>query len=992
MSLAVLKITDGTSVNTIDLLSRRSGYLLCNWQPAKSEFVYVMDKNWFSGVETPLSMTQNPANEVMTFNARHDNTNSLIAEEQKMNRILRSASLYWTGNRSVSRPYYIVAKNRYESGLRYASLFSAQLHSSNNPYASPFFAQFPSETDLVVPLTRGPWLDYIPGQDGLAMLSNVSSTMYSSFARKNKGVYFLSDDSRIPISNFSSHMGITHIFVDGSTTNLLESAEGGTYTIMGTGTTNFTYFGVQMPTAVSDATLIGIHALHFNIVTPLEFGATEFSKFIWYAYKDTIGWDVIQNDDRTDVLRQSGSIFFQWDQSANQKYVQTTVNGITGFWVRTRPGYALTTAPQIGSKFPDEPSNAHIDVYLSNDESKETPGEFDLQPGEPPDYDLATANILLLESSESTSGVVPFDLYFSAKGNAYLTSYEWTVLTPGRNYIRLTPNFITTKFYSEGEYVLFFTAPTEDGNIKRVRAEGYWKVTASKWKAFVHFTVDDINPSVGDTVTFTDDSTWDIVGDTVDYSIWHYGDYTYTLTSSSIPTNPTHVYNDPGTYTVTLEVYWTSGRRVATTKSDMIIVHSDVVAACTVANRRGYAPFNPGFDASDSSTTATSITTYEWWFGDGTTGSGVQPNKTYTAPGIYTVRLKVTDNLAETNEIVLYDYIYVDNAQLNPGDDGVFLRFSLRPMLIEHVYPVSPLGYPPNKIYIGARSIHTGDDFKFQSFFPPYRIGVNVPHGVWYSVVTGSSFEWNHKSPTGYVYSMPTSQPTLGEEELFVTLYFGANVYERYRGSYRVFLRMSSSGDIAKGDIYFSAGTSTTSGSDDFLISLNKTKRLSDVLNPDYVTVFDLGSVVLGGSDVVTRDLDIYWQVFDDAGYDVVLYDIVLIPQDEWFTELSFTDFKFYSENNYELQFGSLTPNGELYARIWNPSSGLIVTIPSSVPGKPLTTIGNDMRFCIFSTTYDSREPKFTAYTPIQYSSFHSWMELTEASKVNKYFGSRGNR
>jgi len=38
------------------------------------------------------------------------------------------------------------------------------------------------------------------------------------------------------------------------------------------------------------------------------------------------------------------------------------------------------------------------------------------------------------------------------------------------------------------------------------------------------------------------------------------------------------------------------------------------------------------------------IVTYSWAFGDGNTGSGVMPTHTYTAPGIYTVTLTVTDN------------------------------------------------------------------------------------------------------------------------------------------------------------------------------------------------------------------------------------------------------------------------------------------------------------------------------------------------------------
>jgi PKD repeat protein len=54
------------------------------------------------------------------------------------------------------------------------------------------------------------------------------------------------------------------------------------------------------------------------------------------------------------------------------------------------------------------------------------------------------------------------------------------------------------------------------------------------------------------------------------------------------------------------------------------------------------------FNASGSSDSDGSIASYAWTFGDGSTGSGVTPSKTYTAAGIYTVTLTVTDNAGAT--------------------------------------------------------------------------------------------------------------------------------------------------------------------------------------------------------------------------------------------------------------------------------------------------------------------------------------------------------
>jgi len=50
------------------------------------------------------------------------------------------------------------------------------------------------------------------------------------------------------------------------------------------------------------------------------------------------------------------------------------------------------------------------------------------------------------------------------------------------------------------------------------------------------------------------------------------------------------------------------------------------------------------FNASGSSDPDGSVTSYAWTFGDGTSGTGVTPSKTYAGGGTYTVALTVTDN------------------------------------------------------------------------------------------------------------------------------------------------------------------------------------------------------------------------------------------------------------------------------------------------------------------------------------------------------------
>lgn len=55
------------------------------------------------------------------------------------------------------------------------------------------------------------------------------------------------------------------------------------------------------------------------------------------------------------------------------------------------------------------------------------------------------------------------------------------------------------------------------------------------------------------------------------------------------------------------------------------------------------------FNASGSSDPDGTIASFAWNFGDGTTGSGVSPSKTYAAAGTYNVTLTVTDNQGATD-------------------------------------------------------------------------------------------------------------------------------------------------------------------------------------------------------------------------------------------------------------------------------------------------------------------------------------------------------
>jgi PKD repeat protein len=110
---------------------------------------------------------------------------------------------------------------------------------------------------------------------------------------------------------------------------------------------------------------------------------------------------------------------------------------------------------------------------------------------------------------------------------------------------------------------------------------------------------------------------------------WDFGDG-----QTSTAQNPSHTYNAPGVYTVTL-VASSITCSDAEVKTDFISVGSTPAAAFSAAPTAGYAPLTVSF--TDES--AGNPTSWSWDFGDGGSSTAQSPSHTYEAAGTYTVRL-----------------------------------------------------------------------------------------------------------------------------------------------------------------------------------------------------------------------------------------------------------------------------------------------------------------------------------------------------------------
>ena len=137
----------------------------------------------------------------------------------------------------------------------------------------------------------------------------------------------------------------------------------------------------------------------------------------------------------------------------------------------------------------------------------------------------------------------------------------------------------------------------------------------------------EIRVCIGDVVEFQNTTEDRMAG-----LVWEFGDG-----DSSLLTNPTHLYDEPGTYTVTLTgVAFDNGcpgQYVSTVR-----VFGQPEATFEPLVNVGCAPFNASFTAQ-SQTAGFFI----WDFGDGNTGTGVTTDHLYVEEGEYIVTLVATD-------------------------------------------------------------------------------------------------------------------------------------------------------------------------------------------------------------------------------------------------------------------------------------------------------------------------------------------------------------
>jgi len=148
----------------------------------------------------------------------------------------------------------------------------------------------------------------------------------------------------------------------------------------------------------------------------------------------------------------------------------------------------------------------------------------------------------------------------------------------------------------------------------------------------------------GKLVTFDGSGSSDAVahgqnGAIVSY-LWDFGDLSTPGTDEIV----THDYTSTGDYTVSLTVTDDDSETDTATHNITIVPPNEPPVAVILGPSSAEVGDLVTFDGSASDDPDGTIVSYLWDFGDGNTSTTMESNNTYTLPGVYSVKLTVTDD------------------------------------------------------------------------------------------------------------------------------------------------------------------------------------------------------------------------------------------------------------------------------------------------------------------------------------------------------------
>ena len=134
--------------------------------------------------------------------------------------------------------------------------------------------------------------------------------------------------------------------------------------------------------------------------------------------------------------------------------------------------------------------------------------------------------------------------------------------------------------------------------------------------------------------------------------LWEFGDG-----NTSTLTNPSHVYQNLGNYTVSLTVTDINGCDTTVRRDNLVTIQPLGVSFIADTTEAGCPPLLVNFTPV---TNVQDITAWNWNFGDGATGDQTFASHLYTRPGLFNVSLEITTSSGCKDTALIPNFIKLD--------------------------------------------------------------------------------------------------------------------------------------------------------------------------------------------------------------------------------------------------------------------------------------------------------------------------------------------
>lgn len=242
-------------------------------------------------------------------------------------------------------------------------------------------------------------------------------------------------------------------------------------------------------------------------------------------------------------------------------------------------------------------------------------------------------------------GEVPLTVNLTPVTQQPLISFSWDALNAPE--AEITDKSFKAVYRDEGKYSIDLIGIDPDQNVFRKRLT----ITALPPASMVSFSMDPAAPTAPAKVKFDASDTFIPSGEEITGFEWEFGDGDTSGDNKFSGARVDHVFQRPGTYTITLTVRTISGKNYSGKQT--LTVRAPLLDACFMPSRKnGKAPLGVKFDASCSTG---EFSTWAWDFGDGAQSDVQSPTHVFLKAGEFNVTVTATtkDGLKSTKSTTI---------------------------------------------------------------------------------------------------------------------------------------------------------------------------------------------------------------------------------------------------------------------------------------------------------------------------------------------------